>query len=44
VTILRGGQPLVVFDFVFTGDRIAHIDVIGDPEHLRLLDLQILPV
>jgi len=43
VTILRGGKPLVVFDFVFTGDRIAHIDVIGDPEHLRLLDLQVLP-
>jgi len=43
VTILRDGKPLVVFDFVITGDRIAHIDVIGDPEHLRLLDLQVLP-
>ena len=43
VTILRGGKPLVVFDFVVTGDRIAHIDVIGDPEHLRLLDLRVLP-
>jgi RNA polymerase sigma factor (sigma-70 family) len=43
VTILRGGKPLVVFDFVLAGDRIAHIDVIGDPEHVRLLDLQILP-
>jgi hypothetical protein len=41
--MLRGGKPLVVFDFAFTGDRIAHIDVIGDPEHLRLLDLEILP-
>ena len=44
VTILRGGEPLVVFELVFAGDRIAHIDVIGDPEHLRLLDLQVLPV
>jgi len=43
VTILRDGRPLVVFDFVLAGDRIAHIDVIGDPEHLRLLDLQVLP-
>jgi RNA polymerase sigma factor (sigma-70 family) len=43
VTILREGKPLVVFDFVFAGDRIAHIDVIGDPEHLRLLDLRVLP-
>jgi RNA polymerase sigma factor (sigma-70 family) len=43
VTILRNGKPLVVFDFVLAGDRIAHIDVIGDPEHLRLLDLQVLP-
>jgi len=43
VTILRDGKPLVVFDFVLAGDRIAHIDVIGDPEHLRLLDLQVLP-
>jgi RNA polymerase sigma factor (sigma-70 family) len=42
VTILRDGKPLVVFDFVFSGDRIAHIDVIGDPEHLRLLGLQVL--
>src|SRR5262249_7824183 len=43
VTILRDGKPLVVFDFVFSGDRIAHIDVIGDPEHLRLLGLPGLP-
>ena len=43
VTILRDGRPLVVFDFVLAGDRIAHIDVIGDPEHLRLLDLHVLP-
>jgi RNA polymerase sigma factor (sigma-70 family) len=42
-TMGRGGKPLLVFDLTFAGNRIAHIDVIGDPEHLRLLDLQVLP-
>jgi RNA polymerase sigma-70 factor, ECF subfamily len=37
-----GGHPSVVFDFTIMGGKIAAIDMLADPEHLRELDLKIL--
>jgi RNA polymerase sigma factor (sigma-70 family) len=36
------GRLLLVVTFKFTGERIAEIDVIADPAHLRQLDLAVL--
>jgi RNA polymerase sigma factor (sigma-70 family) len=41
--VMGRGSRFVLFDLSFTGDRIAHIDVIADPDHLHLLDIQLLP-
>jgi RNA polymerase sigma factor (sigma-70 family) len=37
-----GGTPLVVFDFAIAGGKIVAIELIGDPDRLRRLDLTIL--
>ena len=37
-----GGRPRVVFDFTMARGKIVRIDLIGDPERLRRLDLTIL--
>jgi RNA polymerase sigma factor (sigma-70 family) len=34
-----GGRPRVVFGFTITDGRIAHIDILADPDHLDQLDL-----
>ena len=36
-----GGQPRVVFDFTISGEKIAAIDMLADPESLRELDLTV---
>jgi RNA polymerase sigma-70 factor, ECF subfamily len=38
----QGGRPQVVFDFRIADGRVASIELIADPEHLRSLDLVIL--
>jgi hypothetical protein len=37
-----GGRPRVVFAFTITRGRIVEIDLVADPERLRLLDLAVL--
>jgi RNA polymerase sigma factor (sigma-70 family) len=37
-----GGQPRVAFTFAIARGKIAAIDIVADPEHLRQLDLVIL--
>ena len=36
-----GGRPRVVFSFTISGGKIVEIELIGDPERLRTLDLAI---
>lgn len=36
---LTGGQPRVVFTFALEGDRIAGVDIVADPERLRVMDV-----
>jgi RNA polymerase sigma-70 factor (ECF subfamily) len=36
-----GGTLRVAFDFTIANGRIAGIDLIGDPEHIRQLDVVI---
>jgi RNA polymerase sigma-70 factor (ECF subfamily) len=36
---LVGGEPRVVFDFTVIDDRIVAIDLLADPEVLRVLEL-----
>ncbi len=35
VSWLPSGQPISVMGFTVKGDKIAEIDVLGDPERLR---------
>jgi RNA polymerase sigma-70 factor (ECF subfamily) len=37
-----GGRPRVVFGFTITGGKIVEINLVGDPERLRRLDLAVL--
>jgi RNA polymerase sigma factor (sigma-70 family) len=37
-----GGQPRVVFGFTITNGKIVEIEMLADPERLRLLDLAVL--
>jgi RNA polymerase sigma factor (sigma-70 family) len=37
-----GGRPRVVFSFTIMGGKIAEIELLADPEHLRRLDLAVL--
>lgn len=37
-----GGQPRVVFDFTISGGKIVKIEMLGDRERLRQLDVAIL--
>jgi RNA polymerase sigma-70 factor (ECF subfamily) len=37
-----GGRPRVVFDFTITRGKIAAIDILADPAHLRRLDLSLI--
>ncbi len=39
---LQGGQTRVVFDFLFDGDTIVGIDLLGDPELLAELEVSLL--
>ena len=39
--IAPNGQPFAVMGFTISGDRIAAIDALVDPERLRQLDLTI---
>ena len=36
------GKLFLVMDFTITGDTIARIDIIADPDRLRDLDLAVL--
>lgn len=36
-----GGQPRAAIDFVIEGDRIVEISMIGDPQSLAVLDIEI---
>ena len=36
---MAGRHPRIVFSFTFSGDRIAAIDIIADPERLASLDV-----
>jgi RNA polymerase sigma factor (sigma-70 family) len=38
----QGGQPRIAFDFTIRAGRIVGIDLVADPEGLRVLDLEIL--
>ena len=40
--VAPGGRPRVVFGFTIMGGKIAEIDILADPEHLRRLDLAVL--
>jgi RNA polymerase sigma factor (sigma-70 family) len=40
---IHDGRARVVFSFTVTGGRIVAIDLLADPEHLRELDLELLP-
>jgi RNA polymerase sigma-70 factor (ECF subfamily) len=37
-----GGQPRAVFGFTIRGGKIVEIDLVGDPEHLRQLEVAVL--
>jgi len=37
-----GGQPRVAFGFTIAGGKIVEIELMADPERLRLLDLVLL--
>jgi hypothetical protein len=37
-----GGRPRVAFVFTLAGDRIAGIDLVADPAHLKELAVEIL--
>nr|HMN31580.1 hypothetical protein [Caldilineaceae bacterium] len=37
-----GGQPRIVFGFTLTGERIAVVEIIGDPDRLGQLGLVLL--
>jgi RNA polymerase sigma-70 factor (ECF subfamily) len=39
VAVARNGRLQVVLTFVFVGDRIAELGIVGEPEHLRQLRL-----
>ena len=38
----QGGQPRVVFGFTVTGGRITGIELLGDPDRLRQIDVALL--
>jgi RNA polymerase sigma factor (sigma-70 family) len=38
----QGGQPRVVFGFTLTGERITGIEMLGDPDRLRQIDVAML--
>lgn len=39
---LPGGQPFSIMGFTVRRGMIAEIDVVGDPQHLRTLELTVL--
>ena len=43
VVVAPQGRLLVVLNLTFTGDRIAAIEVVADPDRLEALDLSTLP-
>jgi RNA polymerase sigma factor (sigma-70 family) len=42
IVVAPGGRPYAVMGFTIAGGRIVEIDILGDPDRLRRLDLTIL--
>ena len=38
----QGGRPLAVFDFRIARGKIVSIEVVGDPERLREMEVEVL--